>query len=1665
MTIEIGANTTQAQQQIGQLEKAMALMERRVVTLSQANVELEKYTKTLEATQSKQRAATLSAADAQAKYAAEAMKGATAAEKLIGIETAGSRLNTLIAKQLEERNSSLAAHNASVLKGIDAAQRLIGVETSGSLLNKQIYEQMKLRLGTQEAYNASALKGAAAAERLIGIETSGLRMNTLIAQQMRDRYAEQDKLEKGKTKLSATTSKLDNVTNRYSATSKNLHGALRGTAGALDLLFLSYGAVIPLATAFAAVSTSIQIQKLGSSFEYLTQYAYSISDMTVSVQDMRKELLAMRELAQSPVELAEGLKELTKAGMDVTTALTELPTVAKFAAIAEQDLAASTEQLITLHSAFKETTTNATGGMITLADTADIVASATQGSVASFTDFQTALKYTTALASVADLSLQEVSAAAMLFADKALKGSIGTTAMRTAITKMLAPTDAVKQLMKDAGIEFNKFISGDKIMSLEKMFEELNRIRETMSREEWAKFSFKAFGLRGELAEAAFTNLPKFRENLDLLSKSAGFTAKAFSDLSETTKMQLKFLGDEIKNALIKAFDGEKATEILKGLRVIVSSPEFINGVDGLAVAFYKLAQTLVVVADAATESIGTIVDYTKGLAIAFASEDKTFTQWLTSKREGMKTWIAESESGLSQYKDQLKIVSDEIAQISKVRDLEMGDGGWTESAEKQFQALLKQKQGIEGSIEALKNKSQVTVNDTAKTGELTTATAIATKATNDHAASVDKLSEKEEKKIKVAEASHQKLISLTEEMNTFIDNSGVKTTANQLERIEKEHNAREASIKAAVGSETEKAEARLANDKSYEIKRQGVIEESEKTILAKEESFLDQLVESGNSAYDRKLAKLESAYAKEEAWIDKNVDDSLKAEELKWLNFEAYAKKKIDLQTESNAKAVSLESELQTYLAVANNDVLANKLADLDKEYNKHKAVVEAIIVTEEFSAERKKQLSSDVADWYAKEQERIQRDAWKTEKEQLLAQETMAAGFKASLLEMKNDVTSLGDLSYSTMIGVRDTFRSEVGDFLISQFGGIEGAWGSLWDNMLAKFGAVLADMVAQWAANAVFNMVFTSSGAAAGQSSTGVAAGTATSAIIDAYAESDATWFSDAWDAVETWWGSADGGYIAANPRGGRINAGTGLSDDVFLGFTNGGKTANYGMGGEYIINKKATAKNLPLLEAINSEGYATGGLYDSGVTGTMIGPKPGGGGAKSRVFEKFNELAIAMQGAGMSAEDVKDKFKDMAEATKDADSVIEKNNNGLRDNSTTTQAATTATSELSKAQDVATTASVAQKESSISLGSVLSGVATHATMTAVKMGSVALASTVLGPVLGSLAVKLGTTTTAYEEFQAVVEGFFDNTFGVDAGVVSSAISTAAEDAFGDIASMFGDATAGFGEAAEGLSDSASALSNAAEGALSSALDSSSALSNAAAGAFGETSFGAQMTQASAESLMSSASALSSSASSLGGAAASIGSWSPGMNPTNNAGGALGDPDIDSRDRTDDTTPGGLLGGGGGGGSSSSSSGGDSFSAPDPDKGNDQWASGGWLAYATGGWLGKHPNGGWINGGSGRRDDVFLGYTNGGSTANFGMGGEFVVNQRSSAKYAKELEGINNNTMNTVNQQKQPPNLTIPVYIGSELLTTLIVGVVDDQFSVRQRNPQVKGRLYAK
>ena len=64
----------------------------------------------------------------------------------------------------------------------------------------------------------------------------------------------------------------------------------------------------------------------------------------------------------------------------------------------------------------------------------------------------------------------------------------------------------------------------------------------------------------------------------------------------------------------------------------------------------------------------------------------------------------------------------------------------------------------------------------------------------------------------------------------------------------------------------------------------------------------------------------------------------------------------------------------------------------------------------------------------------------------------------------------------------------------------------------------------------------------------------------------------------------------------------------------------------------------------------------------------------------------------------------------------------------------------------------------------------------------------------------------------------------------------------------------------------------------------------------------------------------------------------------------------------------------------------------------------------SFATGGWIGAHPGGGLINQGSGVKDDVFLGATSRGRVHNYGMGGEFVINKKSTSKYYDEIEAIN-------------------------------------------------------
>jgi tape measure domain-containing protein len=74
--------------------------------------------------------------------------------------------------------------------------------------------------------------------------------------------------------------------------------------------------------------------------------------------------------------------------------------------------------------------------------------------------------------------------------------------------------------------------------------------------------------------------------------------------------------------------------------------------------------------------------------------------------------------------------------------------------------------------------------------------------------------------------------------------------------------------------------------------------------------------------------------------------------------------------------------------------------------------------------------------------------------------------------------------------------------------------------------------------------------------------------------------------------------------------------------------------------------------------------------------------------------------------------------------------------------------------------------------------------------------------------------------------------------------------------------------------------------------------------------------------------------------------------------------------------------------------------------------KFKDGGMVGFAEGGWLSQHLDGGVIRGGTGFRDDVFLGFTGGGSVANWGMANEYVMPKAQTSRYLPQLEAMRHN-----------------------------------------------------
>ena len=826
---------------------------------------------------------------------------------------------------------------------------------------------------------------------------------------------------KGKlAQVTSATSKHNSTNKKTIDGARQLEGAFRGAAGGVGKLWLAYGALVPMVAGFSLATLTKEVNQLGSSFEYMTKYSSSLSDNSVSLDEIRSSLLEIKGVAKTPTELADGYLELIKAGVSAEDALSDIGTAAKYATVGEMSLGSATEQLVTITKAFGKSSESATGGMLTVADTADMVAYAAQKSTASFADMQVAFRTMASLSSVANMSLKEAAAALMVMHDAGLKGTFGATSLRTAITRLINPSDAVRESFIKLGGSFRSVFDKDgNIKDIKSMMTELKRLKDTVSDQEWAAFSMDAFGQRGMNINILVDALAKLDKNLVDVGESLGFVDTVFSEVSDTTRITAENLKANFEKALIEAFNGERATEVLTGLNDLVTSSAFKDGMIDLAESMYDVADAAISIAPALTlvttplgwlaKGTGDAVLGYKAMAAAI-NDDAVAMAELSAKYMGLDFT---TEDKYSVLESEIVRVKKAIYETSKAMT---DSGASTEMVSTATADLYEKLHKLEAAYNAI---GEASFNAAAGSTPLETSMLGIVEAAEKASKAV--------RNVPTGIPDYGKSSDFTSTAGTSYDTFQVSSTT--------------------LGDMQAMADKRMAIEDKESEKR--------KARIKKEQEEVQKALDKLNSA----RSSFTGMYGIEAQNEITSMTDSWQVFAESRIENEAA---QVEATSSKTEKVMELEQELNDYITQSTSSTYDVKMQALDAEYQRKLELANDDMA-----------LQTKVSDWYALKQKEI--EDVEAEKHGIIADyqqstEDFVRGSYQSIVEAfisGEDAKSAAlEAAYSYGTDLTVSFANTVLDKMLELGGG----WDNIWDTMLDKMLSVLESMAASWATSSV-------------------------------------------------------------------------------------------------------------------------------------------------------------------------------------------------------------------------------------------------------------------------------------------------------------------------------------------------------------------------------------------------------------------------------------------------------------------------------------------------------------------------------------------------------------------------------------------------------------------
>jgi len=416
---------------------------------------------------------------------------------------------------------------------------------------------------------------------------------------------------------------LSNSFKRLTLDGNDVHSAMRGLASGFNLLWLTWGNLLPLFAGSAVSFGTKGVIELGSSIEHTMQIIRVLSqESSESVQGLTSQLV---ELAKSgpvgPKEIAEAMKTLSLAGLNTKEVSNAIKDVMNFSVAGDTSLKAAADVMTSVATAFSIDAQhyNYVG---------DVISKTAAISKASVESIGESFKSSSVLSKLYGLSLEDVGVGLAALSNLGIQGSAAGTALRNMYVDLAGRTPKVAKTLKELGLEVRD--STGKFKDLVTLTYELDASLEKFNGRGQAQKMADVFSERGGKPAVELRALAKerakefgttFGSELERIRSeimnSEGFMIQSAAQLALTAQKQMESVSATLKATMVDAFEGMSPyiVSISGQLKNLFNSGEFKDSLVGMTNLIMDFVSGLIRVAEVVLPNIGVIAALTAAYA------------------------------------------------------------------------------------------------------------------------------------------------------------------------------------------------------------------------------------------------------------------------------------------------------------------------------------------------------------------------------------------------------------------------------------------------------------------------------------------------------------------------------------------------------------------------------------------------------------------------------------------------------------------------------------------------------------------------------------------------------------------------------------------------------------------------------------------------------------------------------------------------------------------------------------------------------------------------------------------------------------------------------------------------------------------------------------------